>query len=170
MQYFATSNVPFSPTLSDPQDEESGNLADEGTGSEIEPGDSTPVPHDGMVGQFDWDDMLPESSEQEAAFSLRRETPYPSLLKSSESPTLISGETTPLLRKAVSFTDAVHPRRLSSVNKVFVAENLGTAASAQSNYQSIEPVKGNLPRRSSAQTLRYSYGGKSTYGQTVGVF
>lgn len=174
MQYFATSNVPFiSSNLSDPQDEESGDLhPDESplVDSEIEPGDSTPVPQDGIIGQFDWDDMLPESSEQDAIFSSQREAPYLSRLKQSQSPTLRSGENTPLLRKAVSFSDTVHPRRLLSVDKVSAEQKSSTGASGQTNYQSVGLTKVSIPHQNTVQTVRHNYGGKSTYGQTVDIF
>jgi vesicular inhibitory amino acid transporter len=173
VQYFATSNVPLTSPNSDPQDEESGDLrSDESplVDSEIEPGDCTPVPQDGIIGQFDWDDMLPESSEQDAVFFSRREAPYLSRLKQSQSPTLRSGENTPLLRKAVSFSDAVHPQRLPSVDKVSAEQKSSTAASGQTDYQAVGLAKVSLPHRSSTKTVRHIYGGKSTYGQTVGIF
>ena len=114
-----------------------------------------------MVGQFQWDDIPPGSSAQEdllppSGQSLchpRLNFPTPKA----------SSEYTPLLRKAMSFSGGVRPCDLSSASK-------GISGQTET-YQSIGQVKPALYRRvsaSSTKIVRHTYGGQSTYGQTVG--
>jgi solute carrier family 32 (vesicular inhibitory amino acid transporter) len=139
---------------------------DEGIEDVIEEDHESFLPEDGMVDQFEWDDMLPGSSAQEEALPGRAPyLPRPTLPSSR-----VYGEDTPLLRKAMSFSDAAHPRLLSGIDKTATRQNLDTAISEQTTYQSIGLVKPALSRRTSAgstKIIRHSYGGKSTYGQTV---
>lgn len=161
--------------LSESQDEESVILEpDENTDGEVE---TVAFPQDGVIGQFDWDDMLVEPPEQREAHSLPRKNLRPYRPKRSQSPRLRSGENTPLLRKATSFSDTVQPHRspqcaLTSLGnaQTSVRRDLDPTVFDQTNYKSIGPVRKPLRRRSSAKVVRQNYGGRSTYGQTVRVF
>ncbi|GLB36321.1 putative transmembrane amino acid transporter protein [Lyophyllum shimeji] len=74
-------------------------------------------------------------------------------------------ETTPLLRKAISFSAAPHPRRQSTPS--------APTKPADVPFETVAEVveRPFLPRRrssaSSAKSGRYAYGGKSTFGQTL---
>ncbi|KAG6878417.1 hypothetical protein C0993_007018 [Termitomyces sp. T159_Od127] len=74
-------------------------------------------------------------------------------------------ETTPLIRKAISFSASSHPRRLSTPNFV---DNVTSETPATVDY--LQPPPSSIPRRLSAgssKSARYDYGGKSTFGQTL---
>lgn len=155
------------------QDEESGVIdyvdeADDFTYAEDFDDQRTPVPQDGMIDQFDWDDMLPESSAQVdniVSQTQRDLRPIRPQLPSSRP----SGENTPLLRKAVSFSDVAHPRRLPSLDKKDAGDEITLVP--EQNYHSIGlSTQAPLIRRNSSSSTkisRHNYGGKSTYGQTV---
>ncbi|KAG6879399.1 hypothetical protein C0992_003016 [Termitomyces sp. T32_za158] len=73
-------------------------------------------------------------------------------------------ETTPLLRKALSFSASSHPRRLASPN---VVDNAVPETHATVDF--LQPPS-SFPRRLSAgssKSARYDYGGQSTFGQTL---
>ena len=120
-----------------------------------------------MVGQFEWDDIPPGSSAQEDLLPPSGQSLCHPRLNFPTSKA--SSEYTPLLRKAMSFSGGVRPCDLSSASKAISRQNLNAAASE--TYQSIGQVKPALYRRVSAgstKVVRHTYGGQSTYGQTVG--
>lgn len=119
-----------------------------------------------MLDQFSWDDMLEGQSSQ-------ADEPLPPHIHPYTSRPNIpsprgSGERTPLLRKAVSFSEAVHPRHLPGAAEVPVGKG---SLDPEQTYQSIEHGKPPLIRQNSSDSAkkvaRHNYGGKSTYGQTV---
>jgi solute carrier family 32 (vesicular inhibitory amino acid transporter) len=123
-----------------------------------------------MVGQFEWDDILSGSSAQgdllpppgQSLCHPRLNFPIPKT----------PSEYTPLLRKAMSFSGGVRPCHLSSASDAISRQNLNAAASeTYQSIQSVGQVKPALYRRVSAgstKIVRHTYGGQSTYGQTVG--
>lgn len=149
----ASSPSDLSNSLDDGDEESSIGRVEED--DELDDGERTPGANDGQIAEFDWDDV--------------DTTPGPSRTLSHEGPSDLfpipqdgAAETpphspplarpptegTPLLRKAVSFSNDTHPTRhrehgVASVNKL-------RRASA-----------------GSAKSVKYHYTGKSTFGQTV---
>jgi vesicular inhibitory amino acid transporter len=118
---------------------------------------------DGVIGEFDWDDIASEPAESPT-------TPRPTLPFSRKVATRPPERTerterTPLLRKTISFTDVPHPRRTSTaVNDTPMVPHAGPSSL---------PGPPTLRRRSSAasaRSMKYNYGGQSTFGQTVRLF
>ncbi|KDQ63800.1 hypothetical protein JAAARDRAFT_29847 [Jaapia argillacea MUCL 33604] len=163
-QYFlANSNLTSSEDEGNVGDEEACFLSEEE--EEEEPLDDTPA--DGMVSSLQWD-------EDEVATPRPRggdETPRPfftvpvkprkgtALQIAASPPTASAQETTPLLRKTISFSSIPRPRRESETQEL---------SPRRSSHRSARPTT--LAHRTSSGTLRsvkYDFGGKSTFGQTL---
>jgi hypothetical protein len=113
--------------------------------------------------QFDWDDVLPRLPAQEALCSRPEQITYHPGLRFPSS--CASGQHTPLLRKASSFSYVVHSGQ-SSVSKTNPHKISDAPPFEQPTYQSIGLIPP-VPRLSGSVKI-VSHGGKSTYGQTVG--
>ncbi|KAK6977041.1 aa-trans domain-containing protein [Favolaschia claudopus] len=137
---------------SDPlDDEEAGFGAIEEEEDIIEAERSPPESSDGFIGQFDWDeDALDTPTTPKAALPFSRKiSPSPGPRERNET------ERTPLLRKTISFTKTPVPRRASANNNEYLA---------------VPHAGPSLRRRSSAasaRSMKYNYGGQSTFGQTL---
>ncbi|KAF7373238.1 Aa-trans domain-containing protein [Mycena sanguinolenta] len=117
---------------------------------------------DGFIGQFDWDDIPSEPAETPTTprpnLPFSRRVPVPPGVRPESNEHDERTERTPLLRKTISFTDTPHPRHTPS-----------TAA----NDSLAVPLVGSpgRPRRrssaASARSIKYNYGGQSTFGQTL---
>jgi hypothetical protein len=124
---------------------------------------------------FEWDDLEPEPLQREDRDIYEPRSFLPSR-RTAQSPrinppipvpeTHRAHEKTPLLRKTVSFSNAVGQSR-----------DAATANNTVFRHTSLSPRPLFHPppirRRSSsgsARTLQYNYGGKSTFGQTVILF
>jgi vesicular inhibitory amino acid transporter len=120
----------------------------------------SPQESDGIIGQFDWDDMHSETSESpttpRATLPFSRKVPAPPDLRPPE--ITERTERTPLLRKTISFTNTPHPRRASTAANDSLAVPLAGPSSFPARRRS---------SAASARSMRYSYGGQSTFGQTV---
>ncbi|KAJ6476368.1 transmembrane amino acid transporter protein-domain-containing protein [Mycena sanguinolenta] len=108
---------------------------------------------EGFIGQFDWDDISSEPAETpttpRANLPFSRKAPVPPGVREPERNE--HDERTPLLRKAISFTDTPHPR----------------AAANDSLAVPLAGSPGRLRRRSSAASARSIKHGQSTFGQTL---
>jgi hypothetical protein len=130
---------------------------------------------DDLIDQLQWD----EEDYSDTLEQLQTSTPAPQIRRSSrERRQLLPGrvasptnglvhEATPLLRKAVSFHMAPHPRRASTSST-----NIKSAAAVLPEQASLfKFTRPDLPRRrsstSSSQSGKHIYGGQSTFGQTV---
>ncbi|KAJ6615354.1 transmembrane amino acid transporter protein-domain-containing protein [Mycena sp. CBHHK59/15] len=118
---------------------------------------------EGFIGQFDWDDTPTEPTETPTTprptLPFSRKVPTPSGIRPTERPT----EHTPLLRKTISFTDTPHPRRTSTAANDTLTVPLAGPSSIPGHPAA-------LRRRSSAasaRSMKYNYGGQSTFGQTL---
>ncbi|KAJ7743332.1 transmembrane amino acid transporter protein-domain-containing protein [Mycena metata] len=123
---------------------------------------------EGFIGEFDWDDMPSERAESPTTpratlpFS-RKVLPSPGprpFNERNDSERTARNERTPLLRKTISFTDVPHPRRTSTAAN----DTLAVPLAGSSNGPAA------LRRRSSAasaRSMKYNYGGQSTFGQTL---
>ncbi|KAJ7886674.1 transmembrane amino acid transporter protein-domain-containing protein [Mycena leptocephala] len=120
----------------------------------------SPQESDGIIGQFDWDDMHSETSESpttpRATLPFSRKVPAPPDLRPPE--ITERTERTPLLRKTISFTNTPHPRRASTAANDSLAVPLAGPSSFPARRRS---------SAASARSMRYSYGGQSTFGQTL---
>ncbi|KAJ7657800.1 transmembrane amino acid transporter protein-domain-containing protein [Mycena polygramma] len=119
---------------------------------------------DGIIGQFDWDDLRSETSESPTTprpiLPFSRKVPAPPGVRPPEQTERT--ERTPLLRKTISFTNTPHPRRTSTAANDTLAVPLAGPSGS--------PGRPGLRRRSSAasaRSMRHNYGGQSTYGQTL---
>lgn len=148
----------------DDDDEESEN-----SGSGV----ATPRAHGDFVSEFQWDDLesddglTPQAERPELltpVFPPRRtygvQTP-------SNSPAVpIPRENTPLLHKAVSFSTPPRPNRISDFGAI-----PAVGSSVSSGQTLVGGERPPIRRRSSANSnkgVKFNYGGKSTFGQTVG--
>lgn len=166
-QYFATSNIPSSSDPPDIQDNQPGILPCEQTfdSDQVEGYERTPGPDGGILDQFSWDNMLEGQPSRASEPPLFSPHIHPYIFPCKSSSPRGSGERTPLLRKAVSFSGPVHPRHLPGDAKILSELDSGQA------YQTIEHLDSPLIRSNSfgsaKQVPRHNYGGKSTYSQTV---
>lgn len=122
--------------------------------------DVSPQESDGLIGQFDWDDIPSERSESpttpRAALPFSRKVPAPTSLRPER--TEERTERTPLLRKTISFTNTPHPRRTSTAANDSLAVPLAGPSGPHARRRS---------SAASARSMKYNYGGQSTFGQTV---
>ncbi|KAJ7202464.1 transmembrane amino acid transporter protein-domain-containing protein [Mycena haematopus] len=130
----------------------------------IEEADDSPQESEGFIGQFDWDDISSEPAESpttpRATLPFSRKVPAPPGQRppARNQQNEERNESTPLLRKTISFTDTPHPRRAST--------------SAPNDYLAVPLAgpDGRLRRRSSAasaRSMKYNHIGQSTFGQTL---
>ncbi|KAJ7156133.1 transmembrane amino acid transporter protein-domain-containing protein, partial [Mycena filopes] len=141
---------------------------------------------EGFIGEFDWDDIPAEGLESPTTphatlpFSRRIPPLRPSNERTDTERTVRNERTpglrpvhernddveetprnehTPLLRKTISFTEVPHPRRTPPAT----SDTLVVPVAGPSNYA------GRRRRSSaaSARSMKYNYGGQSTFGQTL---
>lgn len=159
-----------SETLGDDDEESNISPIQEDDVDDVEDNDRTPS-RDDFIGEFNWDGLEPEISTirpaaDVAELPLSVPPPVRPIISPASSlgtsPVIPPGdnENTPLLRKALSFSNAPHPRRVSAH-----APEAQVPAISLSG-QTPAPL---LRRRSSAsgKSIRYQYRGQSTFGQTV---
>ncbi|KZP12050.1 hypothetical protein FIBSPDRAFT_870672 [Athelia psychrophila] len=150
-QYFPNANVPSPSNISGSPDDESGIVPlddDEEEEEEEEEEEFVQSPRENTTDDYDWDDMLPQPSTQHGAYHTRTQ---PHVASSSS-------ERTPLLRTALSFSDGSRPA------VAFSPPALNAVAQPSGGHP--KPLR---RKSSSASTkvIPHTYGGKSTYGQTL---
>ncbi|KAF8078445.1 transmembrane amino acid transporter protein-domain-containing protein [Lyophyllum atratum] len=129
-------------------------------------GDAIPTSQDDFADQLNWE-AEDDTSERPSTYlhPLRtnwgRDRQTPGIRRTEGR----AQETTPLLRKAISFSAVPHPRRQST--------SATTSGAAEVAFESAVHLakRPTLPRRrssaSSSKSGQYNYGGKSTFGQTL---
>ncbi|KAJ7619383.1 transmembrane amino acid transporter protein-domain-containing protein [Roridomyces roridus] len=109
----------------------------------------------GFIGEFDWDETPVEEEPTTPRANLpfsRKAFPSPRTQSSERT------ERTPLLRKSISFTKLPHPRRPSTA-----ANNDSLAIPGHT----ISSATLRRPSAASTRSMKYNYGGQSTFGQTL---
>ncbi|KAJ7468733.1 transmembrane amino acid transporter protein-domain-containing protein [Mycena latifolia] len=162
------SNVASVSDNSDPfSDEEAGvgfaeqDIEEEETMEQPKDATGSSQESDGFIGQFDWDDTPSEPAETPT--TPRPTLPFSRKVAPSPGPRperIERTERTPLLRKTISFTDTPHPRRA-------IHDTLTVPQAGPSSFPGHSP---DLRRRSSAasaRSMKFIYGGQSTFGQTL---
>ena len=130
-----------------------GKFEEHGTGSGERP----------LVDEFLWDDL-----EADPYPARQSSLPPPRGTQTINVPNVrdrSNHESTPLLRKAISFYDTPHPRHFSNSLKADDKSNRVSPSVIGSQYQSTGQQHVTLSPTDS--TVRHNYGGKSTFGQTV---
>ncbi|KAG6911831.1 hypothetical protein DXG01_000078 [Tephrocybe rancida] len=143
-------------TFSD-DDEEAGLFHDEGVVSAVQDDD---------LDQFGWEAEDDTSNHRPAYTQLpstnrQRDREFFAPKKNRR-----PRETTPLLRKAISFSTPTYPRRLSTPAIADRPTHVVPEGFASDLLQPPQ-TQHRRPSASSARSLRYNYGGKSTFGQTL---
>ncbi|KAJ7157928.1 transmembrane amino acid transporter protein-domain-containing protein [Mycena crocata] len=126
---------------------------------DLEPAIASSHESEGFIGQFDWDDTPTEETPTAPRPTLpfSRKIAPPTGPRPAERPERT--ERTPLLRKTISFTDIPHPRRTSTAaNDTLTVPVAGPSGFAAGRRRS---------SAASARSMKYNYGGQSTFGQTL---
>jgi hypothetical protein len=127
--------------------------------------DIAPKPHHPFYEELIWDDLdaeAPKDPAQPFTLPLSQRNPRRTrtqTVSTSKVRAHRAHETTPLLRKAVSFHEPPHSRRFSYRAYDTRGGNLKSDTLAQSQV--------GRPLVESTGGAKYDYGGKSTFGQTV---
>lgn len=135
--------------------------------------DRTPAHPDDSFDELNWGDQdldhdpsMPVGDERVG--TCKTATDQPSIETTLVAPT--AHERTPLIRKAVSFSDTPHPRCLSNSEGASPFNDIHSTSHNLPTYQPSDRAHSPTRRNSSSSSTKdykHNYGGKSTYGQTV---
>ncbi|KAG6842515.1 hypothetical protein C0991_000041 [Blastosporella zonata] len=165
-QYFVAGSQVTGASDAETFSDEDFEEGDEETGP-FDAEDITPPVQGDDLDHFGWEAEDDNSDRQAANFA---QPPRPSRQRGPQFITPRNlrhpRETTPLLRKAISFSTPQHPSRLSTPA---VAEGPTKVVSQDPAMDLVQHPHSQYRRfsGSSAKSVKYNYGGKSTFGQTL---
>ncbi|KAG5654742.1 hypothetical protein H0H81_003750 [Sphagnurus paluster] len=154
-------------TFSDHDDSDSSFGETDEESSPLGTGDVTPT-QDDFVDQFGWeaeDDNVQRPSLPSLLPPTNRERDRLSASRTGSRSGSRVRETTPLLRKAVSFSATPHPRRQPT--PATAPKPLYTVPEPRVDLSQRPALPHRRSSASSTKSIHYNYGGKSTFGQTL---
>jgi hypothetical protein len=161
-QYLAAGNPVVSGVQNTIYDEESGLLTDEGD-DPLNGGDLTP--RQGISAN---DVESPASCADLLGPLTRQTSPIRTITASTFNNFDKPCEGTPLLHRAVSFSSAPHPRRISTTQEFPIPRGSATSAEPASYQSTVQAQPTQCQSYSgSVKSTGHEHGGKSTFGQSV---